>query len=78
LIGKVPITTQDEMETAVTSCAAAFKTWSKTSPMARQQVGIILMGNKNYSFQEYILFLVGINITFCMSTILFVRAHSFV
>ena len=39
---------------------------------------IILMGNKNYSFQAYILFLVGINITFCMCTILFVRAHSFV
>jgi DNA replicative helicase MCM subunit Mcm2 (Cdc46/Mcm family) len=35
------------------------------------------VGNKKYSFQAYILFLDGINITFCMCTILFVRAHSF-
>lgn len=38
LIAKVPITTQDEMEMAVDSCAEAFKSWSKTSPMARQQI----------------------------------------
>jgi hypothetical protein len=42
------------------------------------ETGIILMGNKNYSFQAYILFLIGINITFCVCTIFFVRAHSFV
>jgi len=42
------------------------------------QMGIILMGNKDYSFQAHILFLVGINITFCMCAILFVRARSFV
>jgi malonate-semialdehyde dehydrogenase (acetylating)/methylmalonate-semialdehyde dehydrogenase len=32
------VSTQDEMETAVNSCSEAFKSWSKTTPMARQQV----------------------------------------
>jgi len=34
--------------------------------------------NKNYSFWAYFFFLIGINIIFCVRTILFVRAHSFV
>jgi malonate-semialdehyde dehydrogenase (acetylating)/methylmalonate-semialdehyde dehydrogenase len=38
LIGKIPQTTQQEMETAVNSCQRAFKTWSKTTPLHRQQV----------------------------------------
>lgn len=38
LIGKVPKTTQDEMETAVQSCQQAFKSWSKTTPLHRQQI----------------------------------------
>ena len=38
LIGKVPLSTRDEMETAVNSCKEAYKSWSKTTPMHRQQV----------------------------------------
>lgn len=38
LIGNVPVSTQDEMEAAVNSCSEAFKSWSKTTPLARQQV----------------------------------------
>lgn len=35
---RVPKSTQDEMETAVEAAKAAFKTWSKTSVLTRQQV----------------------------------------
>lgn len=38
LIGKVPISTQDEMKMAVDSCSEAYKSWSKTTPLARQQI----------------------------------------
>jgi len=38
LIAKVPKSTQDEMRAAVDSCSQAFKTWSKTTPIFRQQI----------------------------------------
>jgi malonate-semialdehyde dehydrogenase (acetylating)/methylmalonate-semialdehyde dehydrogenase len=38
LIAKVPICSQDEMQKAVDSSKEAFKTWSQTSIMARQQI----------------------------------------
>jgi malonate-semialdehyde dehydrogenase (acetylating)/methylmalonate-semialdehyde dehydrogenase len=38
LIALVPKTTQSEMETAVQSCKEAFKSWSKTTPLFRQQI----------------------------------------
>lgn len=38
LIGNVPISTQDEMDHAVHSCSEAYKSWSKTTPMHRQQI----------------------------------------
>lgn len=38
LIGKVPISTQDEMKMAVDSCSEAYKSWSQTTPLARQQI----------------------------------------
>lgn len=37
-MSKVPKCTQDEMEHAVESSKAAFKSWSKTSVMRRQQI----------------------------------------
>ena len=38
VVTKVPHTTRDEMEAAVESAKNAFKTWSKTTPLARQQI----------------------------------------
>merc|ERR1719430_1051890 len=38
VVTKVPQSTQEEMERAVESAKAAFSTWSKTTPLARQQV----------------------------------------
>jgi malonate-semialdehyde dehydrogenase (acetylating)/methylmalonate-semialdehyde dehydrogenase len=38
LIGKVPKSTQEEMHIATNSCKEAFKTWSKTTPLYRQQI----------------------------------------
>ncbi len=38
LIGKVPKSTQAEMEQATASCQKAFKSWSKTTPLFRQQI----------------------------------------
>lgn len=38
VIGHVPKSTQDEMEHAVQSCQEAYKSWSRTTPMHRQQV----------------------------------------
>ncbi|CAF0852298.1 unnamed protein product [Brachionus calyciflorus] len=38
LIGLVPKTTQEEMNMAAESSQRAFKTWSKTTPLQRQQV----------------------------------------
>jgi malonate-semialdehyde dehydrogenase (acetylating)/methylmalonate-semialdehyde dehydrogenase len=38
VIAKVPKSTQSEMNEAVDSCAQAFKTWSKTTPIFRQQI----------------------------------------
>ena len=38
VIGRVPKSTKDEMETAVQSCAHAYKSWSKTTPLFRQQI----------------------------------------
>lgn len=38
VICNVPKTTHDEMETAVNSCSEAYKTWSKTTPIFRQQI----------------------------------------
>jgi len=38
VVTKVPLSTHEEMERAVESAKAAFKTWSKTTPLARQQV----------------------------------------
>jgi acyl-CoA reductase-like NAD-dependent aldehyde dehydrogenase len=35
---RVPQSTQAEMEQAVESCKAAYRTWSKTTPLARQQI----------------------------------------
>lgn len=37
-MSRVPKCTQDEMEHAVESSKAAFKSWSKTSVMRRQQI----------------------------------------
>lgn len=37
VITRVPCSTQDEMNLAVSSCKEAFKTWSATSPLTRQQ-----------------------------------------
>jgi len=38
LVCKVPRATKDEMETAVNSSKEAFKSWSKTTPLYRQQI----------------------------------------
>jgi len=38
LVTRVPQSTQEEMERAVETAKSAFSIWSKTSPMARQQV----------------------------------------
>lgn len=38
VICKVPKSTKEEMELATQSCKKAFQTWSKTTPLARQQV----------------------------------------
>jgi len=38
VVTRVPQSTQAEMEQAVESCQAAFRTWSKTTPLARQQI----------------------------------------
>ena len=38
LIGKVPKTTKAEMEAAVESNKRAFQSWSKTTPLFRQQI----------------------------------------
>lgn len=38
LLYKVPCTTQDEMQAAVDSSKRAFKSWSKTTPLFRQQI----------------------------------------
>jgi len=38
VVTRVPQSTQAEMEQAVESCKAAFRTWSKTTPLARQQI----------------------------------------
>lgn len=38
LIGRVPKSTKDEMEAAVQSCKQAYKTWSRTTPLFRQQI----------------------------------------
>jgi malonate-semialdehyde dehydrogenase (acetylating)/methylmalonate-semialdehyde dehydrogenase len=38
LIAKVPLSTRDEMEWATKSCADAYKSWSQTTPMHRQQI----------------------------------------
>lgn len=38
VITKVPKATQEEMENAVEAAKAAYKTWSKTSILTRQQV----------------------------------------
>ena len=37
VITKVPESTQAEMQAAVDSCKAAFKTWSQTTILTRQQ-----------------------------------------
>uniref|UniRef100_A0A0U2T7U0 Probable methylmalonate-semialdehyde/malonate-semialdehyde dehydrogenase [acylating], mitochondrial n=1 Tax=Pseudodiaptomus poplesia TaxID=213370 RepID=A0A0U2T7U0_9MAXI len=38
VVTRVPQSTQLEMEQAVESCKAAYKSWSKTTPLARQQL----------------------------------------
>ena len=38
VITRVPKSTQDEMESAVSAAKAAYQTWSKTSVLSRQQV----------------------------------------
>jgi malonate-semialdehyde dehydrogenase (acetylating)/methylmalonate-semialdehyde dehydrogenase len=38
LIGKVPHSTKEEMEAAVASSKEAYKSWSKTTPLFRQQI----------------------------------------
>jgi len=38
VITRVPKATKDEMETAVEAAKAAYKTWSKSSILTRQQV----------------------------------------
>merc|ERR1712032_490740 len=38
LVTKVPQSTKQEMERAVESAKSAFSTWSKTTPLARQQI----------------------------------------
>ena len=38
VVTKVPKSTQQEMERAVEAAKAAFPSWSKASPLARQQI----------------------------------------
>ena len=38
VVTRVPQSTQAEMEQAVESAKAAFSTWSRTTPLARQQI----------------------------------------
>merc|ERR1712168_1798117 len=38
VVTRVPQSTQAEMENAVESAKAAHRTWSRSSPMARQQI----------------------------------------
>ena len=38
VVTRVPHSTTTEMEAAVESAKSAFRTWSKTTPLARQQV----------------------------------------
>ena len=38
VVTKVPHSTRDEMEAAVESAKNAFQSWSKTTPLARQQI----------------------------------------
>merc|ERR1712135_214595 len=38
LVTRVPLSTRDQMETAVEAAKAAYRTWSKTSILTRQQV----------------------------------------
>ena len=38
VVTRVPHSTRDEMEAAVESAKNAYKTWSKTTPLARQQI----------------------------------------
>ena len=38
VVTKVPHSTLDEMEAAVESAKKAYKTWSRTTPLARQQI----------------------------------------
>lgn len=38
VVYRVPKATQEEMTAAVDSCSRAFRTWSETSILARQQI----------------------------------------
>lgn len=58
-MSKVPKCTQDEMEHAVESSKAAFKSWSKTSVMRRQQIMFryqeIIKANMVYVFSKFVI-----------------------
>lgn len=38
VVTRVPVSTQAEMQACVDSCAQAFKTWSQTTVLTRQQI----------------------------------------
>lgn len=38
VVGRVPKATQEEMLAAVDSCSKAFRSWSETSILSRQQI----------------------------------------
>jgi malonate-semialdehyde dehydrogenase (acetylating)/methylmalonate-semialdehyde dehydrogenase len=60
VITKVPKSTREEMENAVESAKAAYKTWSKTSILTRQQVMLryqhIIRNNMVYEVDCYLKF----------------------
>ena len=57
LVTRVPKATQDEMEAATDAAKAAFKTWSKTSILTRQQVMLryqhIIRNNMVYYYYNF-------------------------
>lgn len=63
---KVPKCTQDEMEHAVESSKEAFKSWSKTSVMRRQQIMFryqeIIKANMVNSFFKHLVYFCALSI----------------
>ena len=70
---------QDEMDQVINQVRLSVQSFLKNkenvSLFFTLPFGIILMGNKNYSFQAYILLLISINNTFCKSTFICLGAN---